>query len=183
MADEPKKSADTDPGDTSEEKAESRLARHHRIARELYAEPRAAGGYVRDAFISVWIRHGAGFYGLGWVVAFIVLEVNFFTEEIGASEGVLDFFGGQFFEYLFRLGFMSIINTLLAAIWPVYLLQWSTGYGFAVLVVGYFAFEKLLRPVVEQRFPELAAARAAVELKKQDKRKKKEKRSKKNKAN
>ena len=183
MADEPEKGADKGRGDGSEQKAESRLARHHRIARELYAEPRAAGGYVRDAFISVWIRHGAGFYGLGWVVAFIVLEVNFATEEIGASEGVLDFFGAQFFEYLFRFGFMSIVNTLLAAIWPVYLLQWSTGYGFAVLVVGYFAFEKLLRPVVEQRFPELAAARAAVDLKKQEKRAKKAKRAKKKKAN
>ena len=175
MADDPKKGADEDAGETSKEKPESRLARHHRIAREVYAEPRAAGGHVRDAFVSVWIRHGAGFYGLGWIVAFIVLEVSFFTQEVGASEGVLDFFGGQFIEYLFRLGLMSIVNTVLAAIWPVYLLQWAAGYGFLILAAGYFAFEKLLRPIVEQRFPELAVARAAAERKKLKQKEKKKK--------
>jgi len=150
---------------TPKQKAEGRFARHRRIAQEIYAEPRSFAGFVRDGFISVWVSHGAGFYGLGWIVTFVVLEVNMFSGELFASDGIADFFGSQLFEYVLRVGFMSFVNTLLAAIWPVYVLQWLSGYGVVVLIGGYYGFEKLLRPVVESRFPELGKARQAAEAK------------------
>ena len=159
--------------DSSKQKAEGRFARHRRIAEEIYAEPRSIAGFMRDGFISVWASHGAGFYGLGWIVTFVVLEVNLFSGELIASDGVADFVGSQLLEYLLRVGVMSFVNTLLAAIWPVYVLQWMSGYGIVLLVAGYYGFEKLLRPVVESRFPELGKARAAADAKKQAKEQKK----------
>ncbi|MCB1684164.1 MAG: hypothetical protein R3E82_18675 [Pseudomonadales bacterium] len=144
-----------------EQKREGRLARHRRIAGEIYAQPRTLGGHLRDGLLSVWVARGAGFYGLGWIITFLVLEVTMFSNELAESAGVTEFIGSQLIEYVFRMGFLSLVNSLLAAIWPVYLLQWLSGYGILVFVGGYFAFEKLLRPVVEGRFPELRAAREA----------------------
>jgi hypothetical protein len=152
---------------TSKQKAEGRFARHRRIAQEIYAEPRSIAGFIRDGFVSMWVSHGAGFYGLGWIVTFVVLEVNMFGGELLASDGVVDFFGSQLFEYVLRVGFLSFVNTLLAAIWPVYVLQWLSGYGVVLLIGGYYGFEKLLKPVVEGRFPELRKARQAAESKSQ----------------
>jgi hypothetical protein len=152
---------------TPKQKAEGRFSRHRRIAQEIYAEPRSSARFVRDGFVSVWVSHGAGFYGLGWIVTFVVLEVNMFGGELLQSDGVVDFFGSQLFEYVLRIGFLSFVNTLLAAIWPVYVLQWLSGYGVVLLIGGYYGFEKLLRPVVESRFPELGKAREAAEAKSQ----------------
>ncbi len=97
---------------------------------ELWSEPHKIGGFLRQVFVSVWVRHGAGFYGLGWVITFIILEFEMFTGDIVESEGVADFVSSQLAEYVLRIGFMAFINTLLAAIWPVYVLQWFNGFGY-----------------------------------------------------
>jgi hypothetical protein len=152
-------------GDTPKPKAEGRFARHRRVAQEIYAEPRSIAGFLRDGFVSVWVSHGAGFYGLGWIVTFVVLEVNLFSGELLGSDGVADFIGSQLFEYVLRVGFMSFVNSLLAAIWPVYVLEWFDVYGVVLFIGGYYGFEKLLKPVVEGQFPELRKARQAAEAK------------------
>ncbi len=139
---------------------ESRFARHRRIAGEIYAEPRSLGGHVRNGLVSLWVARGAGFYGLGWLVTFVVLEVQLFTGELIESSGFVDFVSNQLFEYVLRFGVLSFLNSLLAFIWPVFVLQHLAGYGIVALVAGYFAFERLLRPAVEARLPELAEARA-----------------------
>lgn len=150
------------PGEnSSRQKSEGRLARHRRIAREVYAQPRSLGGHIRDGFLSVWIARGAGFYGLGWILAFLVLEINMFSSELAESDGVGEFVGGQLIEYVLRVGFLSVVNSLLAFIWPAYLLEWLSGYGFLVLIGGYFGFERVVRPLVEGHFPELREAREA----------------------
>ena len=82
------------------------------------------------------------------------------------SDGVADFVGSQLIEYALRVGFLSFVNSLLAAVWPVYVLQWLNGYGILILIGGYYGFEKLLRPMVESRFPELLEAREIAEAKK-----------------
>ena len=157
----------------AEPKPESRLARHRRIAGEIYAEPRTAGEHLRRALITVWVSHGAGFYGLGWICAFLALEFNMITGELAESEGVGDFLGSQILEYLLRFGLMSFINGLLASIWPVYVFEWIGMWAIALLLGGYFAFEKLLRPAVESWAPELRDARLAAEEKAAEKSQKK----------
>lgn len=157
------------------------MQRHRRIAQEIYAEPKSVGGHIRQGLLTLWVRHGAGFYGLGWVITFIVLEVQLITGELAESAGVADFVSSQLLEYLLRLGFMSFVNGLLASIWPLYVLQWLSGWGILVLVLGYYGFEKLLRPLVESSYPELREAREAAAAKKAAKAEHKERKKRKQK--
>lgn len=147
------------PSDDGERK-EGRLARHRRIAREIYAEPRSITGHIRRALIAAWASRGAGFYGLGWIFTFIAMEVNMIAGEVAQSGSIGEFLGSQLLEYLLRIGFMSFLNSLLALLWPAYVLQWAGAFwGFALLVGGYLIFEYGIRPTVEAVLPELKAAR------------------------
>ncbi len=162
-----------------EPKSAGRLKRHRQLAQEIYHEPRSAGTHLRTALLTVWVQRGAGLYGLGWIVALIVLEVDLLTSEILSSEGVFEFIGGQLLEYVLRLGFMSFVNSFLALLWPVYVLQWMPEYGVFMLFGAYFVFEMALRPGLERVFPELAQARAAALARKAALKAKKAKKSKK----
>jgi hypothetical protein len=53
-----------------------------------------------------------------------------------------------------------------------------SGYGILLVIGGYFAFEKLLRPAVEARFPELREARQIAETRRLEKKQKKQKKPK-----
>lgn len=148
------------------EKQPGRLMRHLHTAKRLHAEPKSIGPMMRDALVRVWSARGGGFYGLGYVVAFIVIEVQMFAGEILESTSVADFAVAQIFELAIRISFLSFINVMLAFIWPVYVFDFAGGYGLAALLLGYIAFEKLVRPVVENHFPELIAVREQRERKK-----------------
>lgn len=75
--------------------------------------------------------------------------------DVGESATVVDFVASQAAEYLFRFTVMSLVNVLLAMIWPLYVLDWIGAWGFALLGGGYFVFELVLRPLVEGWIPEL----------------------------
>ena len=153
-------------GGTAKGKKPGRLTRHVQTAKRLHAEPKSIGPMMREALVRVWSARGGGFYGLGYVIAFIIIEVQMFTGEILESSSVADFAFAQIFEFALRISFLSFINVFLAFIWPVYVLDFAGGYGLAALLLGYIVFEKLVRPVVENHFPELVAVREERELKK-----------------
>lgn len=136
---------------------EGRVARHVRVAREVREEPRRAGALVREGLLNVWRARGGGFYGLGYLIAFLILEIGVLAGEAGESAGVVEFVTGQFFEYLLRFAVMSFVNVGLALIWPVYILKLLGVWGFVVLGGGYLLFERVLRPYVETWLPELRA--------------------------
>ena len=136
-------------------KKESRLRHHWRVARELKEDPKRATPLLREAIVSVWQARGGGLYGLGYIVAFCVFEVQFFLTEIGESEGVGEFLSGQLIEYVLRFGVQSIINGFLALLWPLHLIIAFGPWAVVVLIAGFFGFERLLRPTVERHFPEL----------------------------
>ena len=75
--------------------------------------------------------------------------------DISESEGVADFVGSQLFEYVFLFGIQSLLNSVLALIWPLFVLESLGAWGLGLLLVAYLAFERLLRPLVEAHFPEL----------------------------
>ncbi|HEY7672125.1 MAG TPA: hypothetical protein VIC71_07895 [Gammaproteobacteria bacterium] len=158
---------------------EGRIARHLRLAQEITREPRSIFPRARGWLIALWQKKGGGFYGLGYVVAFIALEIATLTSNVGASSSVTGFITAQAVQYLLRISVESIINTVLALLWPVYLLRWLGWYGFAVLAVAYVVFEHALRPLVENWFPELKAAQLErARLKHEKRRRKREKRAK-----
>ena len=121
----------------------------------MRAEPRRIVSLVREALLNIWRARGGGFYGLGYLIAFLVLEARLLAGDVGDSATVAGFVTSQIAEYVFRFTVMSFVNALLAMIWPLYVLQILGLWGFAVLGGGYLMFEKVLRPGVEAWFPEL----------------------------
>ena len=80
------------------------------------------------------------------------------------------FLAGQAIQYVLRVSFESIANTVLALLWPIYLLRWLGWYGFVVFTVAYVGFEYAMRPLVEHWFPELKGSRMERERLKEEKR-------------
>ncbi len=133
-------------------KKEGRIKRYQRQARQIHEDPKSIGTMIRDGLVGVWRARGGGFYGLGYLITFIWLEIQLLFGDVAESDGVVDFVSSQMIELFFR----SFVNGFLAFLWPVYVLQWMDGWGIALLVGGYFVFEKGLRPAVEGWLPDLA---------------------------
>lgn len=154
----------------------NRIQQHWSTVCEVAREPSLLPGHLRRGLLSMWIAKGAGYYGLGWLIAYIYLEVRLLTGEVSEATGVLEFIRGQLLEYVLRLGIMSFVNVWLAFLWPTALLEWFGAWGLVWLVLGYAAFEYGLRPLVERQFPELAVAREQREARRAEKRSGKKKR-------
>lgn len=152
---------------------EGRVAKHLRVAREVRAEPRLAVRLTRDWLVGLWAAKGGGFYGLGVVVTFLILEASTIAGDISGSESLAGFIGGELLEYVFRFGVQSFINGLLAFIWPAFVLERLEVWGLLLLVGGYFVFEYALKPTVENWAPELKAAREARAERRREKRERK----------
>ncbi|MFP6817316.1 MAG: hypothetical protein VB949_16845 [Pseudomonadales bacterium] len=146
-------------------RCEGRIARHLGVLREIRDEPRRIVSLMGDGLFSTWRARGGGFFGLGYLIAFVVLELQMISTEVRGSDGVVEFFTSQIVEYIFRFAVQSLVNVILALIWPVYVLQWLGGWGLVALGGGYLLFEKVLRPYVEGWFPQLQTkeSKSAVE--------------------
>lgn len=132
-----------------------RLARHAANARALWANPRSAPSVLRGALLGIWRSRGGGFYGLGYLVTFLLLEVRMLFRELAGSDGVLEFVGSQALEYLLRLSLLSLLNALQAFVWPLLMFAKLGPLSLLLLLAGYLAFERVLRPRLEVAFPEL----------------------------
>ena len=140
-------------------KKEGHLARKLRVARQIRDEPRSVPGLLRGWLLELWLARGGGFYGLGVVIAFVIFEIRFFVGDLWQSESLVNFVAQEVLSLVFRIGYQSIINLVLALIWPVYLLDRLGAWAIVLLIAGFLAFEKAFRPVLEQRLPELREAR------------------------
>jgi len=122
---------------------------HITVKRNLTGLSESAIPWLRNWLLKMWRAKGGGFYGLGFVIAFITLEIRMFAAEFSGSDSVAEFIIGEALESLLRIGFLSFLNGFLALLWPVYLLERLGLWGIAILIGGYFGFERVLRPIVE----------------------------------
>lgn len=136
-------------------KTEGRFRRHLRLAQELREQPRRAVPMLRGLFVEAWRSRGGGFYGLGYVVTFLYLEVNVLVTDVLTSDSVGSFALGQIVEYVLRFSLFSFLNVFQAFLWPFFVLEHLGGVGIILLLAGLAAFEYALKPVVERIFPEL----------------------------
>ncbi len=86
---------------------EGRLARHLRVAKQLREQPKSIGPLLRESMVSVWRSRGGGFYGLGYIIAFIYFEAQMLAGDVLESDSVADFAVAQVFEFIIRIGFLS----------------------------------------------------------------------------
>jgi hypothetical protein len=117
-------------------------------AQAVRREPRSALPRARDAAIALWSSRGGGFYGLGYVVAFVVLEIRTVVTGFATSDDVIGFIGQEIVQTFFRVAFESLVNTLLAFVWPFFVLQALEGWGVLLLVAGWWAYGRWAVPWV-----------------------------------
>ncbi len=144
--------------------------------KRLLRQPSYAKEYFPRALLRAWRTRGGGWYGIGYLVTFIYLEVTMTLREIAEASSVGDFFSSQLIELIGRWLADSIMNMVQAFLWPLSLVELIGGAAGAAVLLGiHLGFEYLLRPIAEQRFPELAQDRAEKEEKKRRKQKAKSK--------
>lgn len=153
-----------------------RLARHLQTVREIGRDPASIPNRLRALLLGIWCSRGGGFYGLGYLIAFVCFEIDLMVGEIRESDGAGEFLAAQAVEYLLRLGFLSFVNMFKALLWPLMVAGWWGGWGLALLISSYLAFERVLKPLVDAQFPELAEHREQRLRAKADKRDKRRRR-------
>lgn len=123
------------------------------LGRVLVSEPRAfpgaLGKVAKRSVRTLWDARGGGLYACGFVLTFIWLEIRSLFDEIVASSGVGSFFGEQIFQLFFRFTIESLQNTILAFIWPVYIIEWSPLWGGVALAVLYLVFSRFIKEPLE----------------------------------
>lgn len=117
------------------------------LGRTLVEDPREFPGRLKVEFLNwaraTWNARGGGFYACGFVVTFIILEIRLLVTELVTSTG--DFIVQQVLQILLRFTVDSLVNTLLALIWPALLLGISPIWGTLGLAVGYVTFSRFIK--------------------------------------
>jgi len=109
-----------------------------------------AHGWFRTWFAKVWHVRGGGLYSVGFALRFIYLELSTVVSEIAESSSVGDFLSNQLIEFVFRFAIDSIMNTIQALMWPVYVIQLSPPYGAIGLGMAFLMFTIYFQEPIER---------------------------------
>jgi hypothetical protein len=134
-----------------------RIKRSVKTVRGVVAEPHKVPSQVRAALLKIWRTRGGGFYGFGYVVAFVVLEVRAFVGNFEGDGDIATMIVQEVLQFFFRFAAQSFINGFIAFGWPIFVLDYLGGVGLLVLGAGWVAFEYLAKPLINAWLPELAA--------------------------
>ena len=125
-----------------------------RLGRALKDEPSALPGEVgsifRRSFRRVWDARGGGLYACGFLVTFVYLEVKMLVVDIFEAESVGGFVIEQAVEMVFKYLGESIGNTIMAFMWPVYVIQIQPPWGIGVLIGMYVVFGSFVKQPLER---------------------------------
>ena len=114
-----------------------------------------AQGWFRRWFTKVWKVRGGGLYACGYAITFVILEVTTVVGELAESTSIGNFLSEQLVEFIFRFASDSMVNLLMALMWPVYIVQWQPPFGAIGLGLAYIAFAKYLKkPISDWLLPE-----------------------------
>jgi len=134
-----------------------RLTRHARTVGELGSDvvhqPRVIPGKAHRGFRR-WIGHlwrlrGGGLYATGFVVTFVYLEIRTIIGDVAESDGVIDFLTSELLEFVFRFAIESLVNTVYAFLWPLYVIQFAPPWGLVGLVAAFIVFDRLIKQRIE----------------------------------
>ncbi|MGI9327157.1 MAG: hypothetical protein ACR2PZ_18210 [Pseudomonadales bacterium] len=116
--------------------------------------PRLLWVWVRAGLLRMWRLRGGGFYGLGFVATFVVLQLGSLFADASEAAGPVDFLTSQLSEAIIRLTGDSIGNLVKAFLWPIYFVVWAGAYGLLALLTGFLIFDRWLKPWINDQFPE-----------------------------
>ena len=124
----------------------TRAANAYHSAEQSIREPASIFPRIRAFLLSLWQARGGGFYGLGYVITFISLEISLFFTDVGETEGVADFVSEQVMSLVFRFAFESILNSFLALIWPALFIGKFGAIGILILAGAFILFQWGIKP-------------------------------------
>lgn len=107
-----------------------------------------AGRVAKSWLGKLWSTGGGGFYGLGYLINFLWLEVQLLSSEVAEAEGVFDFVSSQLFERITRFAIDSFTNSIKAFLWPVKLISAYELWGIGILVVGSVLYTQFIHKAV-----------------------------------
>ena len=113
-----------------------------------------AQSWFRRWFAKVWKVRGSGLYACGFALTFVYLEIRTIVFEFIESESICAFFSEPLIEFVFRFAIDSLMNTIEALMWPVYIVQLFPPFGAIGLGLAYMAFATFLKkPITDWLFP------------------------------
>jgi hypothetical protein len=133
-----------------------RVSDSYTTMRGIVAEPHTAPGIARAALIKLWRVRGGGFYGLGYVITFVVLEIRTLIGTAVDSTDVVTMMVQEALQLLFRFAVQSFINGFVAFGWPIVVVNYLHGWGLLAIGVGWLLFDRWAKPWINARLPELA---------------------------
>ncbi len=104
-------------------------------------------GWFRQWFRKVWKVRGGGLYACGFALTFVVLEIGSLADDV---LGIGALFTGQAIEFLINFMLDSLMNTLKAFAWPVYVVQYAPPWGAVGLGIAYWLFPTTLKKPIER---------------------------------
>jgi hypothetical protein len=124
--------------------------------RSVVAEPRAVPSRVRDALLQIWRVRGGGFYGFGYVVAFVILEIRAFVGNFQGDGDITSMIVQEVLGFFFRFATQSFLNGFIAFGWPVFVVDYLNGWGLLLIGASWYAFDRWAKPWINARMPQLA---------------------------
>jgi len=102
-------------------------------------------GWFRDWFRKIWKVRGGGLYACGFAVTFLVFEISSLREDIAQIGGI---FNGELIAFVINFLIDSLMNTIKAFAWPVYVVQMAPPFGAIALGLAFVGFTKYLKPPI-----------------------------------
>lgn len=118
-------------------------------------DPHSIVPMLKHGLLAIWRVRGGGFYGLGYVVCFVVLEVRMFVGNFDGSSDVVRQIVFEVLEFVFRFTVQSFLNGLLAFIWPAFVLDLLGGWGILVIALAWLVFDRWGKRRIEAWLPDL----------------------------
>lgn len=115
--------------------------------------PRLLWVWLRSALLRMWRLRGGGFYGLGFVLTFVGLQLASLLEDAAEAQGPVDFLTSQMAEALIRLLGDTLSNLIQAFLWPFLFVGWTGPYGLLLLLGSFLAFDRWGKPWINAQFP------------------------------
>ncbi len=112
--------------------------------------PDTAHGAFRKWARKIWELRGGGAYAMGFIVAFLYFELtDILFDDIPQLYAMNSIFSADLFGFVIEFIIDTLMNTLYAFIWPVFLLQWNGPIGIALVVAIFVLFPKFVQKPVE----------------------------------
>ena len=112
--------------------------------------PDTAHGAFRKWVRTVWQLRGGGAYAMGFIIAFLYFELmDIFFDDIPKLYAMNSIFSSELVGFVVEFIIDTLMNTLYAFMWPVFVLQWNQPWGVAVLVAIFVFFPKIMQKPVE----------------------------------